>query len=144
MQHYRLLSKPALSISPVARDPEPRAVQFIILYYQNGQPLNARAHGAVCLRERNPERRVSGSARYRVIERSHYWCPKLAAAQAPNPDTEPPARERVQITSTRCRVLLRAESGTASERECAASWIERSNYWFPRLTAANIPLWCCL
>jgi hypothetical protein len=98
------------------------SVQFITLYYQNGQPLNARAHGAVCFRERNPERRVSGSARHRVIERSHYWCPKLAADQAPNSDTEPPARKTAQCTSTRCRVLSRAESGTASEREYAASW----------------------
>ena len=88
---------------------------------QQGKEFKSRAHGVGCFRERNPERLVSGSARHRGIERSHYWCPKLAEAQAPNSDTEPPPRERVQITRTRCRVLLRAESGTASERKYAAS-----------------------
>ena len=89
---------------------------------QHGQPPNARTHSAGCFCERNPERRVSESTRQCGIERSHYWYPKLAAAQSPNPVTEPPERKTAQCTSTRCRVLSRAESGTASERKYAAAW----------------------
>ena len=56
------------------------------------------------------------------LEQPCYQCPKLAAAQAPNPVTEHPERKTAQCTSIRCRVLSRAESGTASEREYAAVW----------------------